>query len=78
MRNLRDRPPHPCTKRSRRAANPKPQPPSAAQAAHISSEAWKEPVWDLFVWLAMTTAARKRRVAGRVAVPGQVGDPARR
>ncbi len=42
-----------------RAPKPRPQPPSAAQAARIASEAWKDPVWGLFVWLAMTTGARR-------------------
>lgn len=39
------------------AANP--EPPSATQAARIVSEAWKDPAWGLFVWLAMTTGARR-------------------
>jgi integrase len=38
---------------------PNPEPPSTAQAARIVSEAWKEPPWGLFVWLAMTTGARR-------------------
>lgn len=38
---------------------PSPEPPSATQAARIASEAWKDPVWGLFVWLAMTTGARR-------------------
>jgi len=38
---------------------PNPEPPSASQAARIVSEAWKDPVWGLFVWLAMTTGARR-------------------
>ncbi|WP_285660006.1 tyrosine-type recombinase/integrase [Actinomycetospora sp. NBRC 106375] len=51
---------NPCAKAvAPRAAKPKPQPPSAAQAASISSEAWKDPVWGLFVWLAMTSGARR-------------------
>lgn len=51
---------NPCAKAvAPRAAKPKPQPPSAAQAARISSEAWKDPVWGLFVWLAMTSGARR-------------------
>jgi integrase len=36
-----------------------PDPPSATQAACIASEAWKDPAWGLFVWLAMTTGARR-------------------
>jgi integrase len=38
---------------------PNPEPPSASQAARIVSEAWKDPTWGLFVWLAMTTGARR-------------------
>jgi integrase len=38
---------------------PSPEPPSASQAARIVSEAWKDPAWGLFVWLAMTTGARR-------------------
>jgi integrase len=51
---------NPCVKAvAPRAAKPKPQPPSASQAARIASEAWKDPVWGLFVWLAMTSGARR-------------------
>jgi integrase len=51
---------NPCAKAvAPRAAKPKPQPPSASQAARISSEAWRDPVWGLFVWLAMTSGARR-------------------
>jgi integrase len=38
---------------------PDPQPPTPAQAARIASEAWKDPDWGMFVWLAMTTGARR-------------------
>lgn len=38
---------------------PNPEPPSAAQAARVVSDAWKDPAWGLFVWLAMTTGARR-------------------
>jgi integrase len=38
---------------------PDPRPPSAAQAARIVSEAWKDPDWGMVVWLAMTTGARR-------------------
>ncbi|MFC5138237.1 tyrosine-type recombinase/integrase [Actinomycetospora rhizophila] len=38
---------------------PNPEPPTASQAARIASEAWKDPAWGLFVWLAMTTGARR-------------------
>jgi integrase len=36
-----------------------PQPPSAAQAAAIAAEAWADLDWGMFVWLAMTTGARR-------------------
>lgn len=49
---------NPCAKAvAPRVAKPKPQPPSASQAARIASEAWKDPVWGLFVWLVMTSGA---------------------
>jgi integrase len=38
---------------------PDPQPPTPAQAARIADEAWKDPDWGMFVWLAMTTGARR-------------------
>ncbi|MHC1561206.1 tyrosine-type recombinase/integrase [Actinomycetospora sp. C-140] len=38
---------------------PNPEPPTASQAARIVSEASKDPIWGLFVWLAMTTGARR-------------------
>jgi integrase len=38
---------------------PDPQPPTTAQAAQIAAEAWKDPDWGMFVWLAMTTGARR-------------------
>ena len=41
------------------APTPNPQPPSAEQAARISTEAWKDPDWGMFVWLAMMTGARR-------------------
>ena len=41
-------------------APPKPdtQPPSAEQAARIAAEAWRDPDWGMFVWVAMMTGAR--------------------
>ncbi|MDN5853915.1 MAG: tyrosine-type recombinase/integrase [Actinomycetia bacterium] len=36
-----------------------PDPPSAAQAARIVTEAWRDPDWGMFVWLAMTSGARR-------------------
>lgn len=41
------------------APTPNPSPPTTSQAAKIASEAWREPWWGLFVWLAMTTGARR-------------------
>jgi integrase len=41
------------------APKPNPQPPSPEQAARIVNEAWKDPDWGMFVWLAMTTGARR-------------------
>lgn len=38
---------------------PDPQPPTAVQAATIVEEAWLDPDWGMFVWLAMTTGARR-------------------
>jgi integrase len=39
---------------------PNPQPPSAAEAAAIINAAWEwDPEWGAFVWLAMTTGARR-------------------
>ena len=38
---------------------PNPHPPSAAEAARIVNEAWKDPDWGTFIWLAMTTGARR-------------------
>jgi integrase len=42
------------------AVRPHRQPPTAAeQAAVIVTEAWADPDWGMFVWLAMTTGARR-------------------
>jgi len=38
---------------------PNPTPPTAEEAARIFSEAWTDPDWGTFVWLAMTTGARR-------------------
>lgn len=38
---------------------PNPQPPSAEDAARILAEAWKDPEWGAFLWLAMTVGARR-------------------
>jgi integrase len=40
--------------------HPDPRPPSAAEAARIVTAAWEaDPDWGAFVWLAMTTGARR-------------------
>lgn len=41
------------------AARPDPKPPTADQAAAIVTEAWADLDWGMFVWLAMTTGARR-------------------
>ncbi|PZS28509.1 MAG: hypothetical protein DLM59_14460 [Pseudonocardiales bacterium] len=41
------------------APTPDPRPPSPAEAALLADEAWKDPDWGTFVWLAMTTGARR-------------------
>jgi integrase len=38
---------------------PNPHPPSAAEAARIVNEAWRDPDWGTLIWLAMTTGARR-------------------
>ncbi|OZM82998.1 tyrosine-type recombinase/integrase [Pseudonocardia sp. MH-G8] len=39
--------------------HPDPQPPTAAQAAAIADEAWRDLDWGMMVWLAMTTGVRR-------------------
>jgi integrase len=41
------------------APAPNPQPPTTEQAARMCAEAWKDPDWGMFVWLAMMTGARR-------------------
>jgi integrase len=41
------------------APPPNPQPPTVEQAARICTEAWRDPDWGMFVWLAMMTGARR-------------------
>ena len=36
-----------------------PRPPSALEAAQLVTEAWKDPDWGAYVWLAMTSGARR-------------------
>ena len=38
---------------------PNPRPPSIEQAAALLAEAWSDEAWGTFVWLAMTTGARR-------------------
>ncbi|MGC5309270.1 tyrosine-type recombinase/integrase [Micromonospora zamorensis] len=38
---------------------PNPHPPSVPEAARLVTQAWKDPDWGAFVWLAMTTGARR-------------------
>jgi integrase/DNA-binding transcriptional regulator YhcF (GntR family) len=40
-------------------AKPSPQPPTAAEAAHILREAWRDPDWGTLVWLTMVTGLRR-------------------
>jgi integrase len=42
-----------------RPPTPEPSPPSVADAARIINEAWRDPDWGAFVWLAITTGARR-------------------
>jgi integrase/DNA-binding transcriptional regulator YhcF (GntR family) len=42
-----------------KAPEPNPDPPTAEQAARIITEAFVELPWGMFVWLAMTTGARR-------------------
>lgn len=41
------------------APRPNPQPPTAAQAARIVEDAFRDPGWGALVWLAMTSGARR-------------------
>jgi len=41
------------------APRPNPEPPTPEQAARIMNEAWRDPDWGAFVWVAMTTGARR-------------------
>ncbi|MFC7625265.1 tyrosine-type recombinase/integrase [Microlunatus sp. GCM10028923] len=41
------------------ATPPKPDPPSAAEAARILEDAFQDPAWGALVWLAMITGARR-------------------
>ncbi len=41
------------------AAKPNPQPPSPDEAARILNAAWRDPDWGTFLWVAMTTGARR-------------------
>lgn len=41
------------------APKPNPQPPTAAQAARIVSQSWRDPDWGALIWTAMTTGVRR-------------------
>ena len=43
---------------------PNPTPPTAAEAAAILNEAWKDPDWGTLVMFAMTTGARRGEICG--------------
>jgi integrase len=43
---------------------PKPDPPSADEAARVLSAAWEEPDWGLLLWLTMITGRRRGEVSG--------------
>jgi integrase len=38
---------------------PNPHPPTAPEAARLVTQAWNDPDWGTFVWVAMTTGARR-------------------
>jgi integrase len=46
------------------APKPKPNPPTAEEAARILNEAWKDADWGTLIWLAMTTGARRGEQCG--------------
>jgi integrase len=46
------------------APKPNPRPPSAAEAAQILAEAWKDPDWGTLIWLTMVTGARRGELCG--------------
>ena len=48
-----------------------PQPPTAAQAAAIAAEAWRDLDWGMLVWLAMTTGARRGESHMQLRVAGE-------
>ncbi len=46
------------------APKPKPRPPSAAEAARIVTEAWKDPNWGALIWLTMVAGNRRGELCG--------------
>ncbi|TCC64747.1 GntR family transcriptional regulator [Kribbella pittospori] len=46
------------------APKPNPRPPTADEAARILGEAFSDPAWGTFVWLAMVTGARRGELCG--------------
>ncbi|MGO1049210.1 tyrosine-type recombinase/integrase [Crossiella sp. CA198] len=57
---------NPCTQAEPPPAPPpNPKPPTAENAAKILNEAWRvDPDWGTFIWLAMTTGARRGELCG--------------
>jgi integrase len=43
---------------------PTPSPPTAAEAASILNEAWKDPSWGTLVWVTMVTGQRRGELCG--------------
>jgi integrase len=41
-----------------------PDPPSAAEAARVLNEAWRDPAWGLLLWLTMVLGARRGEICG--------------
>ena len=41
------------------APKPNPSPPTAEESVRIVNEAWRDPAWGAFLWVAMTTGARR-------------------
>lgn len=46
------------------APKPNPQPPKSHDAARLVNEAWRDPDWGTYVWLAMTTGQRRGELCG--------------
>lgn len=46
------------------APTPNPRPPTAAEAARIVTESWRDPDWGAYVWTSMTVGARRGEMCG--------------